>query len=104
MALDTLKFARKLQEAGMSPKQAEAQAEAIQEALEGAAVTKADLADHRAELRTELAELRDEIAELRTEMRTDITELRGKLALLYWMLGFNLALTASVLAKLLIVR
>ena len=84
MAIDTLKFARRLEAAGVSSKQAEAEAEAIQEALEAGAATKSDLVEFRADLRAE------------------ITELRGKFNLLYWMIGFNLALTTAVLGKLLI--
>lgn len=77
-------------------------------------ITKADPADHRVELRAEFADLRAEVraefAKVRTEPRAEmgngrgeIAELRGKFPPLYWMLGFNLALTASILAKLLIV-
>ncbi len=75
MPIDTLKFARRLEEAGVPPKQAEAEAEAIQEALDAATATK-----------------------------SDIVELRGEIATLRWMIGFNLALTAAVLGKLLLVH
>jgi hypothetical protein len=75
MAIDTLKFARRLQEAGVPPKQAEAEAEAIQEALETATATK-----------------------------SDIVELKGEIATLRWMTGFDLALTAAVLGKLLLLH
>ena len=50
MAIDTLKFARRLQEAGVSPRQAEAEAEAIQEALEMATATKSDIIELRGKL------------------------------------------------------
>ena len=74
MAIDTLNFARRLEAAGASAKQAEAEAEAIQEALETGTATKGDVA-----------------------------ELRGEIATLKRMASFDLALTAAILAKLLII-
>jgi hypothetical protein len=82
--LDTLKYAKRLQEAGFTPPQAEAQAQALWEAIEGTVATKQDL---------EL--LRQEIKELETRMD-------GRFRLQNWMIGFNLALTVAVLAKLLV--
>jgi hypothetical protein len=95
MALDTLKVARRLREAGFTEPQAEAVLAAVQDAAAGADLaTKADLdavrvdfkteiAELRAELKTEIAELRAElkaeIAELRAELRAEIAELRAEL-------------------------
>ena len=75
MALDTLKVAKRLREAGFTEPQAEAVIAAVQEGTEGAEfATKADIA----ELRTEIAALRTEfkadIAGLRTEFKADIRE------------------------------
>jgi polyhydroxyalkanoate synthesis regulator phasin len=86
MAIDTLKFARRLQEARVPPKQAEAEADAIQEALETATATKSD------------------IVELKGEITTLRMELMGKIATLRWTMGFDLALTAAVVGKLLLVH
>lgn len=114
--LDTLRYSKRLQEAGLEPKQAEAQAEALREALDEEAVTKADLVQVHAEfaqVRAEIAQLaqqtRAEFAQVRAEMgqlRAEMGQLReyvdGRFRLLYWMLGFNLALTSAVMARLLI--
>jgi hypothetical protein len=86
MAIDTLKFARRLQEAGVPSKQAEAEAEAIQEALDTATATKSD------------------IVELKGEITTLRMELMGKIGTLRWMIGFDLVLTAAILGKLLLVH
>ena len=74
MAIDTLKVARRLREAGFNEAQAEAVAVAVQESSEGAdLVTKGDLTVQTVELRAEIAaqgaELRAEIAAVRSEMR-----------------------------------
>ena len=74
MAIDTLKVARRLREAGFNEAQAEAVAVVVQEGSEGADLaTKADLTVQSVELRAEIAtqgaELRMEIAALRSEMR-----------------------------------
>ncbi|MGE0257797.1 MAG: DUF1640 domain-containing protein [Alphaproteobacteria bacterium] len=75
MAIDTLKLARRLREAGFNEAQAEAVADAVREGAEGAdLVTKSDLALTTADLRAEIAalrsELRAEIAALKTELLT----------------------------------
>ena len=94
MAFDTLKFARRLHEAGMPPNLAEAQAEALQDALESAeAATKGDIA----EVRGEIAELRGQIAALNSQ----IGALSSQVTTNRWFIGFNLVLTAAVLGKLL---
>ncbi|MCX7814454.1 MAG: DUF1640 domain-containing protein [Tepidimonas ignava] len=53
LTFDTLKFARRLKEAGMDPRLAEEQAEALAEALEANLenlATKADIADLRKDM------------------------------------------------------
>ncbi|MFN3958079.1 MAG: DUF1640 domain-containing protein [Tepidimonas ignava] len=53
LTFDTLKFARRLKEAGMDPRLAEGQAEALAEALEANLenlATKADIADLRKDM------------------------------------------------------
>jgi hypothetical protein len=77
MALDTLKVARRLREAGFTEPQAEAVVATVQEAAAGADLaTKADLKAEITALRTEL---KAEIAEVRTELKAEIAELRGEL-------------------------
>jgi hypothetical protein len=75
MAIDTLKLARRLREAGFNEAQAEAVADAVREGAEGADLaTKSDLALTTAELRGEIAavrgDLKAEIAALETELLT----------------------------------
>ena len=73
MAIDTLKVAKRLREAGFTEPQAEAVTAAVQEATQGAELaTKADLAELRAELKAE-------IVDLRTELKAEIADLLGEL-------------------------
>ena len=65
MAIDTLKVARRLREAGFSEPQAEAVVTAVQEGAEGADLaTKGDLTIQGNELRAEFALLRSEMREM----------------------------------------
>jgi DNA-binding transcriptional MerR regulator len=65
MAIDTLKVARRLREAGFTEPQAEAVVEAVRDGADNADLaTKHDLALLGAELRAEIAEVRGEIREL----------------------------------------
>jgi uncharacterized protein YjiS (DUF1127 family) len=86
ITFDTLAYAKRLRDAGISEPQAEAQASALAEALKqsaGELATQAGLAELRQDLRV-------------FEERTD-----GRFKLLQWMIGFNLALTLTVLFLLL---
>lgn len=58
MGFDTLAYARRLKEAGVSDEQAEAHAEAIRDAVTRGVATKSDIAELRAEMRAEMRELR----------------------------------------------
>ena len=67
MAIDTLKVAKRLREAGFSEQQAEAVVAAVQEGTEGADLaTKADIAELRTELKADIRE-----AELRLEAKIE---------------------------------
>jgi hypothetical protein len=84
MALDTLKVARRLREAGFTEPQAEAVLAPVQEAAAGADLaTRADLDGVRVALKTEIAalrvELKAEIADLRSELRQSELRLEAKL-------------------------
>ena len=70
-AIDTLRYARKLRDAGVPPDQADAMAEALGSELVDQLATKADL----------------------RELRTD---LGGAIRLLQWMLGFTLAFVVAI--------
>jgi DNA-binding transcriptional MerR regulator len=84
MAIDTLKVAKRLREAGFTEPQAEAVIAAVQDGTEGADLaTKGDLNEARTALKVEIAELRTElkaeIAELRAELKAEIADLRSEL-------------------------
>jgi uncharacterized protein YlxW (UPF0749 family) len=91
VAIDTLKVAKRLREAGFTEPQAEAVVAAVQEATGGADLAteadiaelrtelKADIAELRTELKADIAELKAEIAELRAEVRAAIADLRSEL-------------------------
>lgn len=57
LAIDTLRYAKRLQAAGFSQEQAEVQAEALAEAVRGSLVTKLDLNDAVEKLRVEMRDL-----------------------------------------------
>jgi hypothetical protein len=80
MAIDTLKVARRLREAGFSELQADALVAAVQEGAEGADLaTKADLALLGNDLRAEITEQRAKITPLRTELRGEMREMEQRL-------------------------
>ena len=84
IAFDTLKAARRMIEAGMPPRQAEAQAEIMAEAFVfnlDALVTK------------DYLDARFEAQDARIEVR--FTQIDGKFHVMYWMLGLVI-LTTSV--------
>jgi septal ring factor EnvC (AmiA/AmiB activator) len=78
MAIDTLRVAKRLREAGFTEPQAEA-VTAVQQATQGAELaTKVDFA----EVKTEIAEVKAEVAEIKTdlaEVKADVATLRGEL-------------------------
>jgi DNA-binding transcriptional MerR regulator len=80
MAIDTLKVAKRLREAGFTEPQAEAVIAAVQEATEGADLaTKIDIGNLRTELAAFRSELKAEIADLRSELKAEIADLRSEL-------------------------
>jgi septal ring factor EnvC (AmiA/AmiB activator) len=92
MAIDTLRVAKRLREAGFTEPQAEA-VTAVQQATQGAELaTKVDFAEVKteiaevkaevAEIKTDLAEVKAEVAEIKTdlaEVKADVATLRGEL-------------------------
>jgi len=106
--LDTLKYAKRLREAGFTEQQADAHADALWEAIEDTVATKQDIQLVQKDIqvvRQEIHELDARIDGRFKEMEARIdgrfTGVDGRFRLLYWMVGFNLALTAGVLFKLL---
>ncbi len=122
MAFDTLTYAKKLQEAGVPPQQAETHAWALKESVEDTLATKQDLRELETRLDGRFAELETRLdgrfkevdgrfAELEARMDGRFAELEARIdgrfkevdarfRLVYWMLGFDLALTAGILLKL----
>ena len=80
--INTLRLAKRWQEAGLSPEQAGAMVEALQDELDEGAATKADLRVLQAEIR---AEIKSEIGALRS-------------TLLWSLLGMFIALTGVIVA------
>lgn len=74
IAFDTLKFAKRLKEAGFSEQQAEALAEAEAELFAAHLATKQDIA----ELKREIAEIRREIEQVRAELKRDLEALQSQ--------------------------
>ena len=70
-AIDTLRYARKLKDAGVPPDQAEAMADAIGSELVDQLATKADL-------------------------ENAVARLEGSVRLLQWMMGFTLAIVVAI--------
>ena len=77
-AIDTLRYARKLKDAGVPPEQAEAMADAIGSKLVDQLATKADIRKTKADIR-----------KLRSWAE-------GKFQLLNWMVGFTLAFVVAI--------
>jgi DNA-binding transcriptional MerR regulator len=94
LRLDTLKFAKRLTEAGLPP----AAAEAIVEGLNDSDLS--ELAT-KAELQTSIAEVRAEIAALRSELKSEIATLRADLYGRLWAMGLGIVGLTVALIKLL---
>ena len=107
MRIDSLKFARKLEAAGLDRKAAEAIAEGVSEVDVSDLATKTDIADLRSATKTDSAELRHGIAAVRTELkedisglRTDIANLRAELFRQLWIMAAGIVALTFTLSKL----
>lgn len=70
LAFDTLRFAKRMQEAGLPQAQAEALSEALAEAVRDSVATRADVEESAAAVRADLsAALSKAVGELRVEIR-----------------------------------
>ena len=120
--LDTLKYAKRLQQAGFTDLQAEAQAQALWEAIESTVATKQDLRELETRINGRFNELEarldgrfkdvegrfkdvegrfKDVEGRFKDVEGRFTDVDGRFRLLYWMVGFNLALTVAILLKLL---
>jgi hypothetical protein len=88
ITFDTLKFAQKLEQAGVPRNQAEAFAEAQKDFL--GEITQAELAT-----KNDIKDIRNDIQSMRLKM----VEQDGQFALLRWMLGFLMAGMLSLVVK-----
>jgi hypothetical protein len=91
--IDTLKLARALHDkGGFSQEAADATAEALNAALGEDVATKADVGGLRTELKAD-------ITALGSRIDGKITAIEGKLNLLIWAVGINVAATITMLVK-----
>jgi DNA-binding transcriptional MerR regulator len=80
-AIDTLKIARRLRDAGFHEAQVDAFVATFQEAAETSdVVSKGDLRDVETSLRQAVEDLRAEVADFRAQLRQTETALRGEIA------------------------
>ncbi len=79
IAFDTLKFAKRLKEAGFTEQQAEALADAEAEFIEQNLATKRDIADIKRDIKELEVTLRTEIKQLDATLRTEIKQLEVKI-------------------------
>jgi NhaP-type Na+/H+ or K+/H+ antiporter len=92
---DTLKFARHLEASGMAASVAAGAAEALADALTGAALaTRSDLAETTRELSNEISAVRSEIGATRTELKHDIELSRRDITIKF---GSMLVLAVGIL-------
>lgn len=100
LAIDTLRYAKRLRAAGFSEEQAEVQAEALSEAVRESLVTKLDLNEAVDKLRGEIEksnhDLRGEIEKSTNGVRIEIRDLHA--ALIRWLIPLMLGQLAAMAA------
>jgi predicted nucleic acid-binding Zn-ribbon protein len=96
VAIDTLRYVKRLRAVGFTEEQAEVQAEALSEAVRDSLVTKADLNEGLEKLRGEIGELRAEGRETEARLRVEIRDLHT--GLLRWLIPLIIGQTAVVAA------
>ncbi len=79
VAFDTLRFAKRLEDAGVPAIQAAATASAFAEATGDVIATKIDVGDLRRDLEAEAGSLRRDIADLRREMHAEFSAVRQEM-------------------------
>ena len=98
LRIDTLKFAKRLTEAGLPPAAAEAIVEGLNDSDLSELATKAEL---QSEIGTLRAEMKAEFAAVRGELRTEIATLRADLYSRLWAMGLGIVGLTVALIKLL---
>jgi hypothetical protein len=92
ITFDTLKFAERLEKAGVPREQAaaiaEAQKDAFSEALDVSLATKSDISG-----------LRTELVSLRGDVKSELSAVRGEIASMKWMVGVLIAIAIANFAK-----
>ena len=101
MAFDTLTYAKKLQEAGVPPQQAEAHAGALKELVEGNLATRPDIEELRAATKQDLKEVEARLVHEIELVRRDMELMRR--VIIIWLGGLIIVATTTlgVLMKLL---
>ena len=99
-AIDTLRYARRLKNAGVPADQAEVMADAIGTELAVQLATKSDLKLMKAEIKADLelmkADLERKITGLESTTNARFNKIEGSLALMRWMMGFTLAFVVAL--------
>ncbi len=93
ISFDTLAYAKKLKEQGFTDQQAEGQAEALSVVLKegaGELATRGDLLELQ-------RSAKEDLLEFKTEVNSRFERIEGRMNLIQWMLGFNLAVTVAIL-------
>ena len=92
ITFDTLRFAERLEKAGVPREQAaamaEAQKEALSEALDTVLATKSDIQS-----------LHQDLTKMTGDLKGEMTALRGEMTSIKWMLGVLVALAIASFAK-----
>ncbi|MBV8972784.1 MAG: hypothetical protein JO290_10885 [Sphingomonadaceae bacterium] len=98
VALDTLRIAKRLREAGFSEPQAEAVTGVLHDAQEvalGELATKGDLR----EVRSDVRDVKAELAVVKADLKSDIAGVKGEVAVLKWAVGLIVAGVIALVMK-----
>jgi hypothetical protein len=98
LRIDTLKFAKRLTEAGLTPAAAEAIVEGLSDSNLSELATKAELQSEIGALR---AEMKTEFTAVRGELKSEIAALRADLYGRLWAMGLGIVGLTVALIKLL---
>ncbi len=98
---NTLRYARKLEDAGVSREHAEAQVQIIAEILEEDVATKSDINILKSDINNLRVELENDISNLRVELKSDITLLEHRLVIKLGTIVTVVSAAATAVVKLL---
>lgn len=100
--LDTLRYSKRLQSAGFSQEQAEAQAEALRDEISESVVTREQLASTAQRLDAKIEGVEQRLSAEIRQVSAEVKSLRWMMGLLLGLVLGVLGLTAAVLVKLLV--